>query len=229
MGSDPMLSTVHSTRTHVDRKAFFTQVPDALAEDPRLKTRDVTTVMGILRFARAKSWASMGNATLASMGRCTPRTIQLSLARLEAAGWIRRVETEAEIGSVTRRLIYLVWRESAANCAPPAPTIAPPPLKPIAPEPDTQENQTRTAGEALNGPRPDPQTSTLAPSPPRTPSKAPARPVTPRSACLPRYPTYRKADPMPADPELFRDWLSKPVGDPLRLMAERTLAGKARH
>ncbi|CAN0491778.1 unnamed protein product, partial [Phaeothamnion confervicola] len=83
---------------------------DPIAEDPRLLPRDLATVAGILKFARTRAWASMSNQTLANLGRCSKRTIQLSLARLEAAGWIKRVETDAEIGSATRRVVYLTWR-----------------------------------------------------------------------------------------------------------------------
>ncbi|WZP01095.1 hypothetical protein EP7_005539 (plasmid) [Isosphaeraceae bacterium EP7] len=190
------MSYVDSTRLAPPVKDHFSAVLNRLQDDPRLKPRDILTVASILRFARAKSWASMSNQTLAGMGRCGERTIQLSLARLEAAGWIRRKSTTADIGSSTGRLIYLSWRPGETPCASTAPAVAPPPTPSIAPEVKGQKKEEKPAPLSLDG------------SGPGQPTKA--------------GPTL-SSDPLDY---AALGWLDRPASDPLRKIAEKALASR---
>ena len=208
-----MSSCVDSTRARSPRKSFFSAVPHELQDDHRLKPRDILTIASILRFARSKNWASMSNRTLASMGRCTERTIQLSLARLEAAGWIRRTPSSADIGSSTGRLIYLTWREGATDCAPPVTGIAPPAPSSVAPELEEQERERKTAPMGLDSPGPDGQTK-----------DGPAPPIN----AIPTTTTASPSAPLPVELLDYQalGWLDRPVSDPLRQIAEKALAGR---
>jgi hypothetical protein len=190
------MSCVDSTRLAPAVKEHFSAVLNRLQDDPRLKPRDIFVIASILRFARQKNWASMSNRTLANLGRCTERTIQLSLARLEAAGWIIRKSTTADIGSNTGRLIYLCWRPGETASTPPKAAIAPPAPTPIAPEVEQQEREEKPAPQSLDGSGPDGQTKTE-PTPPSDPLDYAAL-----------------------------GWLDRPASDPLRRIAEKTLAAR---
>jgi hypothetical protein len=190
------MSCVDSTRLAPAVKDHFSAVLNRLQDDPRLKPRDIFVIASILRFARQKSWASMSNATLASLGRCTERTIQLSLARLEAAGWIRRKSTTVDIGSSTGRIIYLCWRPGETPCAPTTTAIAPPAPTPVAPEVNEQEREEKPAPQGLGSPGPGGQTET-GPTPPTGPLDYAAL-----------------------------GWLDRPASDPLRKIAEKALAAR---
>jgi hypothetical protein len=199
-----MLSYVDSTRAAAPRKSFFSAVPNDLQDDLRLKPRDIQVVASILRYARQKNWASMSNRTLANHGRCGERTIQLSLARLEATGWIRRKSTSADIGSSTGRIIYLAWRSGEMPCAPPASSVAPPPPSSIAPEVEEQKSERKPAPRSLDGSGPGPQTGGDAPT------------------------TLLANPPLPAGPPDYvaLGWLDRPATDPLRKIAEKALAAR---
>jgi hypothetical protein len=190
------MSCVDSTRHAFAVKEHFSAVPNRLQDDPRLKPRDLVTIAGILRYARQKNWASMSNRALARHGRCSERTIQLSLRRLEAAGWIRRKSTTVDIGSNTGRLVYLCWRPGEADCAPPAASLAPPAMTPVAPEVKTEEREEKPAPTGLGCPGPGGQTET-GPTPPTGPLDYAAL-----------------------------GWLDRPESDPLRKIAERALAAR---
>ena len=191
------MSNVDSTRAAAARKPFFSALPHDLQDDHNLRPRDILTVASILRFARAKPWASMCNRTLASMGRCSERTIQLSLARLEAAGWIRRQTSDAPAAGRTGRLVYLNWRTCETHCAPPPTAVAPPPVAPIAPELKGQREKEKPAPAGSGSPGPDRQTEE-------------ARPV--ESSEVVDYAAL--------------GWLDRPASDPLRQIAEKALAAR---
>ena len=213
------------TRQAAPRKSFFSALPNDLQDDPRLKPRDLAVIASILRFAHVKNWASMSNRTLASLNRCTERTIQLCLARLEAAGWIRRVATDAAIGSNTGRLIYLTWREGEANCAPRASGIAPPGVKSAAPELEAQEEKEKPAPMGLDSPGPTTETKDAGPEAPAGPSDP--RPPAP-STVQPAPSTVQAEPPAPAGPLDYASlgWLDRPASDPLRRIAEKALAAR---
>jgi DNA-binding MarR family transcriptional regulator len=162
-----MLSCVHSTRLLAPCKAsYFSALTNDIQDDPRLKPRDLQVYAALLRFARQKGWASVGNKSLASLCRCTPRTIQTSLARLEAAGWVHRVATADAPGSASGRVVYLRPREMAD--APPVKPTTPPPVKSAAPESEEQENKREPAPLGLGSPGPGRQTEDR-PTPPAGP------------------------------------------------------------
>jgi hypothetical protein len=190
------MSTFDCTRAALPRKSFFSAVPHHILDDPRLKPRDILTLASILRFARQKNWASMSNGTLASLGRCGERTIQLSLKRVEGTGLIRRQATTADIGSSTGRIIYLCWRSDEPDCAPPPAAIAPPPPTSIAPEAREQKREEKPAPQSLDGSGPGGQTKD-GPTPP---------PGSLDYAAL--------------------GWLDRPASDPLRRIAEKALAAR---
>jgi hypothetical protein len=185
-----------STRADFPRKSFFSAVPHNILDDPRLTPRDILVIASILRFARQKNWASMSNRTLANLCRCGERTVQLCLARIEAAGWILRKSTTVDIGSNTGRLIYLTWRTAEPDCAPPKAAIAPPAMSPVAPEVREQEREEKPAPLGLGSPGPVGQTKT-GPTP--------------------------ASDPLDY---AALGWLDRPASDPLRKIAEKALAAR---
>ena len=190
------MSYVDCTHAVAPRKSFFSAVPHDLLNDPRLKPRDILLIASILRFARAKGWATMSNRTLASMGRCSVRTIQNSLARLEFCGWIRRVATDDAPGSASGRLIYLNWRTHETAVAPPVQRPTPSPMQPVAPEVKEQERERKAAPMGLNSPGPDGETK-AGPTPPSDPLDYAAL-----------------------------GWLDRPASDPLRKIAEKAIAAR---
>jgi hypothetical protein len=115
----------------------YSPVPHDLRKDPRLKCRDIAVAAALLAFARDKPTCWPSNARLAAETGCrSVRTIQASLARLRAAGWIH---VEQGASNPTGRLITLVWR--AEECAPPAPPVAPRAVHAVAPESPSAEKQ----------------------------------------------------------------------------------------
>jgi hypothetical protein len=109
----------------------FAALPHALRKDPRLRGRDKAVLLAaaLLEYARGKPSCWPGNRRLADDLACCPRTVQLALKALQAAGWVR---VELGGGTPTGRRIVLAWRE--ADCAPPATSVAPPPPVSVAPE-----------------------------------------------------------------------------------------------
>jgi hypothetical protein len=161
------MSCVDSTRRAPAVKDHFSAIPNRLQDDPRLTPRDIAVVAAILRYARAKTWASMSNRTLASHCRCGERTVQLCLARLQACGWITRTPCHDAPGA-SGRLVYLNWRRAETDCAPPAKAVAPPAAQLIAPEVEGQKREDEPAPRSLDGSGPGRQTE-AGPTPPPDP------------------------------------------------------------
>jgi DNA-binding MarR family transcriptional regulator len=160
------MTSFDCTRATLPHKPFFSALTNEFQDDPRLKPRDLQVFAALLRFARQKNWASVGNKSLASLCRCTPRTIQSSLARLEAAGWVRRVATVDAPGSASGRLVYLRPRE--IGDAPPVKSPSTTPVKSAAPESEEQGIKREAASAALDGPTPTGQMKD-GPPPPHEP------------------------------------------------------------
>jgi hypothetical protein len=160
------MSCVDSTRHAPAVKDHFSAIPNRLQDDPRLKPRDLATVAGILRYARAKHWASMSNHALANHGRCGERSIQYSLARLEAAGWITREGCDDAPGSRSGRIIYLNWRPRETPCTPDMKAASPRPVQPVAPEVETEERKEKPAPLGLDSPGPQTKDGPPPPSDP---------------------------------------------------------------
>ena len=87
----------------------FAALPLGALRDPRLIPTDVLLLGILLGYARASSTCWPAVATLMADIRKSRRTVQLSLARLKAAGWL--AERPAE--NPTGRVIVLAWREGA--------------------------------------------------------------------------------------------------------------------
>lgn len=118
----------------------FAPIPNEAYEDRRITSHDRDLLAWLLRYARRKSscWASV--ARLGSDVGRSVRSVQYSLRRLEAAGWIFTRPAQ----NATGREIVLAWREFA-----PPPVQAPysqglPPKQRFAPE-------SRTGGEKKEG------------------------------------------------------------------------------
>jgi hypothetical protein len=120
----PKSPTVPATRP-------FAALPHDLREDPALRGRDKAPLLAaaLLEYARGKTSCWPSNRRLAEDLGCSPRTVQLALADLRRAGWVR-VELGAD--TPTGRRIVLMWRE--ADCAPSPAPVAPPQAPAVAPE-----------------------------------------------------------------------------------------------
>ena len=177
---------------------FFSAVPHHVQDDPRLKARDIQTLASILRFARSKDWASMGNRTLAGMGRCSERTIQSSLSRLEKAGHIRR-EDDASGRFASGRLIYLIWRGGEIPDTPRVKSASSPGVKSLAPELDPQGIRKGEAGPVgLGSPGPvRGETEAKPPGPQAPPEPASvAMPEAEKAEALAKLAEYPPGHPM---------------------------------
>ena len=108
----------------------FLPLPTAALHDLRLTATDRDLLAALLEVARNDSSCYPSNRTLAaSIGRSV-RTVQLSLKRLVAAGWIALRLTAA---NPTGRLIDLCWRSTQSPILPAAQPPAPPAVKSPAP------------------------------------------------------------------------------------------------
>jgi Helix-turn-helix domain len=126
-----MLNTDCTRPTSARKSRPFAALPHELRKDPALRGKDKAILLAaaLLEYARDKPSCWPSNARLAMDLGCCPRTVQLALRDLQRAGWVR-VELGAD--NPTGRLIILVWRE--ADCAPPSPPVARPPMTPVARE-----------------------------------------------------------------------------------------------
>src|SRR4051812_15185070 len=86
----------------------FAALPHDLRKDPALRGHDKAKLLAaaLLEYARDKPSCFPSNRRLAEDLGCSPRTVQLALAALQRAGWIR-----VEQGGDGRR-IWLTWREA---------------------------------------------------------------------------------------------------------------------
>jgi DNA-binding Lrp family transcriptional regulator len=96
--------------------------PHDLVADPRLTPTDVRVAAALLYWTRSKAVCWPSDATIGRRVGRSPGTVQRSLRRLQAAGWIRREKTTA---NRTGRLIVLTWRSAGARPIP-SPVIEPP-------------------------------------------------------------------------------------------------------
>lgn len=160
----PVSFPAATERTGPGTCAPFAALPHALRKDPRLSDKAVLLAAALLEYARNKTFCWPSNQRLAQDLRCSPRTVQLALAQLKVAGWVR-IELGAE--NPTGRLIRLAWREGP--CASPPLPVAPPPVPRVAPEED-RERERNPAKEirARISRRPRPETTTTPPVVPRS-------------------------------------------------------------
>jgi hypothetical protein len=87
----------------------FAALPHDLIADKRLKATDVRLAGILLRYARAKATCWPYVATLGLDLLRSRRTVQTSLRRLEAAGWI----ATRPAPNLTGREFVMAWREQA--------------------------------------------------------------------------------------------------------------------
>src|SRR5262249_37231155 len=126
----------------------FSALPHELRKDPALRGHDKAVLLAaaLLEYARGKPSTWVSNRRLGEDLGCSARTVQIALAVLRAAGWVR-----VELGADTPagRRIILTWRE--ADCAPPCNLIAPPPAQRDSPE--LRRESERRRPEAAATPR----------------------------------------------------------------------------
>ena len=198
----------------------FAAVPHALAEDARLKPIDLAVARAILKHARGDDHAWPSVATLARQVARTRRTVQFALRRLESTGWIAAEPADNPTG----RVLVLAWRRDggATLGASPAPSMAPPPARSVAPDQDVTvkrpiDREPAGAGKDSH-PRPRPDSSPIPLPEPSSPiaialpaSEPSNRPIAP--AILPARkrplwsasPEMAEAATRTADPILARE------------------------
>jgi Helix-turn-helix domain len=118
-------------------------LPHDLSADPRLSPTDVRVAAALLFWARSKADCWPADRSIAARAGRSVGTIQRSLRRLEAAGWIAREKTNA---NPTGRLIQLVWRGASAR--PPAALLSDPPAAPARDEGETGQEDAHNEPEA---------------------------------------------------------------------------------
>lgn len=121
-----------AVRSRVSDSTFtYSAVPHAVLRDRRLLPVDVLLVGVLLAYARDKAtcWPSV-RSLMAEIGK-SRRTVQMSLRRLKAAGWV----AEEPADNATGRVLVLAWRRGAQPVASQGRNaIAPPPAQSVAPE-----------------------------------------------------------------------------------------------
>jgi hypothetical protein len=132
-------------RPSAPASAPFAALPHDLRKDPQLRGQDKAVLLAaaLLEYARGKASAWPSNRRLAEDLGCSPRTVQVALAALRRAGWVR-VELGAD--TPTGRRIVLVWRE--ADCAPSPRPIASHPAQHVAPGERSEEKENRPSSAA---------------------------------------------------------------------------------
>jgi DNA-binding Lrp family transcriptional regulator len=98
-------------------------LPHDLTADPGLSPTDVRVAAALLFWAREKALCWPCDRSIAERVGRSIGTVQRSLRRLEAAGWIVREKTST---NRTGRLIRLLWRSPSARPLP-SPALDPPP------------------------------------------------------------------------------------------------------
>src|SRR3954453_7870695 len=88
----------------------FAQLPHDIAADPRLTPVDVRVVAALLFWARDKASCWPCDASIASRVGRAVATVQRSLRRLQALGFVRRDKVEPSDRNRTGRVIRLAWR-----------------------------------------------------------------------------------------------------------------------
>ena len=100
----------------------YSAAPHDLVADPRLSPTDVRVAAALLFWARSKAVCWPADRSIGSRVGRSVGTVQRSLRRLEAAGWITREKSTA---NRTGRLIRIAWRSAGARPLP-APMSDPP-------------------------------------------------------------------------------------------------------
>ena len=105
---------VDCTRPSGGRKGVlpYSALPHDLVADHRLSPTDVRVAAALMFWARGKDHCWPSDGTIGARVGRSPGTVQRSLRRLEAAGWIAREKTTA---NRTGRLIVLAWRRAGAR------------------------------------------------------------------------------------------------------------------
>jgi hypothetical protein len=191
----------------------FAALPHDLIADKRLKATDVRLAGILLRYARDKSTCWPSVATLgADLGRCR-RTVQTSLRRLEAAGWI----STRPAPNPTGREFVMVWREQADADARDRHRLAE-----QLPYSQGLPSAKGAQSPALGGRDAAPAVGAQSPAPESRPEREKRE-----GSALARDQSNTPERPM-THAELLSwygdvGWLKLPVSDPLRRIAERAL------
>src|SRR4051812_44222961 len=135
-----------TSRAGRGKLAPFAALPHDLRKDPALRGHDKAILLAaaLLEYARDKPSCWPSNRRLAEDLGCSSRTVQLALAALRNAGWIR-----VEHGADGRR-IWLTWRE--ADCAPSPKPVALDRAQAVAPELRREGEKERPIGPGTGNP-----------------------------------------------------------------------------
>ena len=175
----------------------YAQVIHDILLDRRLADRDTRLAGILLIYAKDKAHCWPSIRTLAADLSCSERSVQYALKHLTATGWI---ETKLD-SNPTGRVIILLWRSvgstvhapGAKPCTPPVQPSVVHPVQAVAPELDSKPREKKGC------------------------VASDLKPVRPSG--------NTRGEPMAVSEHLetFAEWLSRPPGDRLRMMAERRL------
>ena len=89
----------------------YARVPHDIAADPRVSQTDLRVLAALLYYARDTLVCRPCDASIGQRVCRSPGTIQRSLRRLEAIGYIAREAVQPSDENRTGRLIHLLWCE----------------------------------------------------------------------------------------------------------------------
>ena len=201
----------------------FVPLPRAALRDPRLTATDKALLAAILEVARNDVSCYPAVSTLAAAIKKSVRTVQYSLRRLVAAGWIRSVPDPT---NATGRRLVLLWRSQpdlpippiSPPVAPPVQAPAPPPVQPAAPNIRRDEDRRyvtrsrthQSLASSLGGPLNPTQPSPVPVLPsPESPQPAPESPRTAQSAPYPGPQACPLIDDLKAVPGAAPDFVRR--------------------
>jgi hypothetical protein len=199
----------------------FAALPHHIAANPAIQPVDIAVLVALLYFARAKPDCWPSDGTLGARVRRSVVTVQRSLRRLQGLGIIARTK---DVTNRTGRRITLLWR------AEPTSPVIDPPTSPVVDELKMEEGTIEAPANALALTGPASPVRGESKIPPATPRPVVRRATTQATRSVPPLPVVHARTPEPAWSTVaqvadgFAAWLARPVGDSLRMMAERRLA-----
>ena len=104
------------SKTQVDSEAGWAMLPHSIAADARLTAVDIRVALALLYFARSRSTCTPCDRSIGDRaGGISPGTVQRSLRRLEALGYIRREAVAPTDANRTGRVLHLLWKTGGAT------------------------------------------------------------------------------------------------------------------
>ena len=98
--------------------AGWAMLPHSIAADARLTAVDVRVLVALMYYARSRATCTPCDRSIGDRaGGISPGTVQRSLRRLEALGYLRREAVAPSDQNRTGRVIHLLWRCSSPGTA----------------------------------------------------------------------------------------------------------------